>query len=160
MNQSRRSNCMLRSSNARNGCKALVFICVYWEKRRDSSAFKKFLIALFGDFLEWNEVGLAILLKQLITLLWWVQITYTIPREGRLTVCFCINEKQLTKKKEEKQQQQTDKQSNKTLGRSRGKQQFNSFRRTAVKRRLHEEEAFQSWETEGFSKYLQPKSDF
>lgn len=58
---------------------------------------------------------------------------------------FLYKRKQLTKKKEEKQQQQqTDKQSNKTPGRSRGKQQFNSFRRTAVKRRLHEEEAFQS----------------
>ena len=57
---------------------------------------------------------------------------------------FLYKRKQLTKKKEEKQQQQTDKQSNKTPGRSRGKQQFNSFQRTAVKRRLHEGEAFQS----------------
>ena len=62
---------------------------------------------------------------------------------------FLYKRKQLTKKKKEEkqqqqQQQQTDKQSNKTPGRSRGKQQFNSFRRTAVKRRLHEEEAFQS----------------
>ena len=156
---------MLRSSNAGNACKAplvLFLPVICWENRWDSSAFKNFLIALFGDFLEWNEVGLAIRLKQVITLLWWVQITYTIQRDGWFTVCFCINENNWQKMKTPPTTTKTNWQTIKwNAGEVKRQLTIHSnLRRTAVKRRLHEAEAFQSWETEGFSKYLLPRSDF
>ena len=160
MNQSRRSNCMLRSSNARNGCKALVFICdLLREKARLFSLQKVRYRSIWWFFrVERSRFSHTTEATYHIVMMSSNYVHHTERRP--INGLFLYKRKQLTKKKEEKQQQQTDKQSNKTPGRSRGKQQFNSFRRTAVKRRLHEEEAFQSWETEGFSKYLQPKSDF
>ena len=124
MNQSRRSNCMLRSSNARNGCKALVFICdLLREKARLFSLQKVpyrsiwwFFRVERSRFSHTTEATYHIVMMSSN----YVHHTERRPING----LFLYKRNNWQKKKEKQQQQQTDKQSNKTSGRSRENQQL------------------------------------